>query len=107
MNMAKNEEEISLEQFYTPPEEASDDELAEAMELLAKKKLRQEKIKRGLVKAPTGLKWSEMSEEQKAKVRAYNYKRTIRRDLYVQKAIDAGIVVTDEEVEAEIARRGK
>jgi hypothetical protein len=104
--MAKNEE-LNLEEFYTPPEEASDDELAEAMELLARKKLRQEKVKRGLVKAPTGLKWSEMTEEQKARARAYNYKRMIRRELYVQKAIDSGIVVTDEEVEAEIARRGK
>lgn len=79
----------------------SPEEFERAMELLEKDKIRKEKIKRGEIKG--GLKWSEMSEEQKDKARLAARKRNAKIKLLCEKATAAGITVSDEEVEAAMA----
>ena len=71
----------------------------EALKLLAKKKDRLERIKRGELKGSTGISWKDMTPEQKAKARMYAYRRNIRLALLAKKATAAGITVTDHEVD--------
>lgn len=92
---------MSDEQFKVDVDSASDEEIQEALELLTKKRVRQHKIDTGQIKG--GGAWADKTEEQKEKSRAYNRKRTAKLNLLANKAIEAGIEVTDEEVEAAIA----
>lgn len=91
--------------FAIDAKRAKPEELQEALNLLAKKRERQDKIKRGEIKGNYGVPWSEMSPEQKSKAKKYAYRRLVRQSLLLGKAAAAGITVSDKEVDAEIARR--
>ena len=82
----------------------SKEEVERALKLLEKDIERKEKIKRGEIKA--GLKWSEMSEEQKAAARAAAKRRQAKINVIVRKALAAGITVSEKEIEAELAKKG-
>lgn len=86
------------EQFAIDVDAASDEEIQEALELLSKKRIRQHKIETGQIKG--GGSWADKTEEQKEKAREYNRTRTMRMKLLCEKAIEAGIEVSDEEVAA-------
>ena len=83
------------------PKKASKEDIAKGLELLQRQEIRKEKIARGEIKG--GLKWSEMSEEQKEKARQAARKRNVRIKLMCQKAVEAGITVSEDEIEAEMA----
>jgi lysyl-tRNA synthetase class I len=85
------------EKYVITKSNASEQEIAEALALLSKKRERQDKIAKGLIKG--GQKWSEKSDEQKAKMRDYNKKRQAKMALLAQKALEAGITVSEDEVE--------
>jgi len=91
------------EKYKVDPRKASKEEMDRAFALLAKEKERKDKIAKGEIKG--GRSWAEMSDEQKAKSKKYNYKRMIRQGLLLAKAAAAGITVSDKEVDAEIAKR--
>lgn len=93
------------EQFVVDPKQASQEEIAEAFKLLAKKKERDHKIATGQIKGSSGRPWSELTDEQKEKSREYNRKRQVRLQLLANKAIAQGILVTDEEVELAILEK--
>lgn len=86
---------------------ASAEEREEAMKLLAKKKDRLDRIKKGELKGAGGVSWAEMSPEQKEKAKKYAHRRNVRQALLLAKATAAGVVVSDKEVDAEIAKRNK
>lgn len=91
--------------FKIDPRKATKDELDEAMALLAKKRERAERVKKGELKGSYGVPWSEMSKEQKDKARKYAARRVVRQSLLIAKAAAAGVTVSDKEVDAEIAKR--
>jgi len=93
------------EKYRVDPKRASKEEMDRAFALLAKEKERKDKIAKGEIKG--GAKWSEMTPEQKAKSKKYNYRRMIRQALLLVKATAAGVTVSDKEVDAEIAKRVK
>lgn len=93
------------EKYRVDPKKASKEEMDRAFALLAKEKERKDKISKGEIKG--GRSWAEMSPEQKAKSKKYNYKRMIRQTLLLAKATAAGVTVSDKEVDAEIAKRTK
>jgi len=66
-------------------------QIAEGLELLEKANIRKEKIKSGEIKG--GMKWSELSDEQKDKRRMYSRKRNARIAVMVQKALAKGITL--------------
>jgi len=86
-----------INDFFVEPEEATAEELKEAMALLAKKKVRAYKIQTGLIKG--GKKWADFTEEEKAAYRTKEKEKRIRKNLLIQRAIEAGITITDEEVQ--------
>lgn len=94
---------LSLDQFKVDPKKASDAELKEAMELLAKQRLRKEKIKTGEIKGYAGKKVSEMTPEQQATYRARLKRQLAKQSLFIKKAKAAGITVTDAEIDKYIA----
>jgi len=83
---------------YVDPKKATPQQIQEALALLNKKIDRQEKIKRGEIKG--GKKWSELSEAEKNKFRAANARRNAHNKLVIEKAVKAGIKVTEAEVDA-------
>lgn len=91
--------------YAVDPKKASKEEMDRAFALLAKEKERKDKIAKGEIKG--GKSWAEMSPEQKAKSRKYNYRRLIRQTLLLAKATAQGITVSDKEVDAEVAKRIK
>lgn len=91
------------EKFLVDADSASEQEIAEALELLARKRQRQDKIAKGLIKGASTVKWADMSDEQKEKSKAYNRRRMIKMSLYAKKAQEAGITVTEDEVDAYLA----
>lgn len=91
--------------YRIDPKKASQKDLEEALALLARKREKADRIKRGELKGSYGVPWSEMTKEQKERALKYARRRAIRLSLLVAKAADQGIVVTDKEVDAEIARR--
>jgi len=94
--------------YRVDPKKATKEELEEAFALLSKKRERIAKIKSGELKGYTGLPYSALSEEQKAKLRKANQRRLVRQSLIIAKATAAGIVVSDKEVDAAIAaKKGK
>lgn len=83
------------------PKKATKEQINKGLELLAKAEDRKERIKRGEIKG--GQTWADMSEDQKDKRRDYNKRRRIRHQLIAKKAVEAGITVTDAEVDEYIA----
>lgn len=98
---------MGIENFKVDPKKASKEQMDRAFELLAKDEERKDKIKKGVIKGTSYKKYSELSEEQKAKVQAASARRLIRQGLIIAKAKAQGITVTDKEVDAEIAKRAK
>ena len=92
------------EEFVVTKESVSPEELDRALMLLAKEKERKAKIARGELKS--GRSWSELTEEQKEERRAYNRRRQAKLQLLANKAIAAGITVSDEEVELALMEKG-
>lgn len=85
---------------------ASKEEIARGLELLEKENIRKERIKKGEIKG--GVKWSEMSEEQKVKARLQSKKRNTLIKLKCQafdRAVEAGQAqpITEAEVKAEMS----
>lgn len=80
----------------------SDEEIQRGLELLEQEKKRKERIARGEIKG--GQKWSELSEEQKEQRREAGRRRNAKLALYKQKAEEAGIEVTDQEVDEYLAQ---
>jgi hypothetical protein len=77
---------------------ASEDDVAEALALLGKKRERNAKIKAGLIKGSKP--WADLTEEEKERSRMYNRKRQVKISLLAKKAVDAGYTVSEEEVDA-------
>lgn len=81
---------------------ASKEEIEAGLALLKKDQDRKERIKRGEIKGYQ--KYSELSDEQKASRREGSRRRNTRIMLICQKAVEAGITVTDAEVDAYLTR---
>lgn len=94
---------MSNEDFAVDPTEATDEEISRGLELLAKEKLRKHKIETGQIKGEP--KWADMTEEQKDKARYQGKRYNARIKLMVDKAKEAGIEVTDDEVDFYIEAR--
>jgi SOS-response transcriptional repressor LexA len=94
---------LSLDQFKVAPEKASKEDIAKALELLAKQKFTAERIKRGEIKGSTSKKVSEMTAEEKAKYQEYNKRLTAKNSILMQKAKKAGITVTEAEIDSYLA----
>jgi hypothetical protein len=73
-------------------------ELAEAMQLLEKKKERAAKIASGEIKGTTYKKRSEMTKEELAKVKAADAALLARNTIIMRKAKAQGITASDAEV---------
>lgn len=84
------------------PKKATPEQIARGLELLAKQELRKERIKRGEIKG--GAKWSEMTPEQKEKFRAAARRRNAKINLLARKAMEAGITVSDKEIDAYLGK---
>jgi len=93
-------------EFTPDPKKASEQEIAEGLALLGKKREHDHKVKTGQIKGSKGKKWSELSQKEKDQRRSYSRKREIKLSLLAKKAEAAGIKVSDAEVEAEIRKRG-
>jgi 3-mercaptopyruvate sulfurtransferase SseA len=93
--------------FKVDPKRASQKDLEEAMELLAKKRDRADRVKKGELKGAGSTPWAELSEEQKTKFKRYATRRALRQKLLLAKATAQGLAVTDKEVDAELARQTK
>jgi hypothetical protein len=93
------------ERYKVDPKKASKEETDRAFALLAKEKERKDKIAKGEIKG--GRNYAEMTPDQRAKQKKYNYRRLIRQTLLLAKATAAGLVVSDKEVDAEVAKRSK
>jgi len=84
------------------PKKASKDDIARGLELLAKAEDRKARIKSGEIKG--GQSWAELSPEARQKRLDYSRVRRIKQTLLCNKAIEAGITVTEPEVQAEMER---
>lgn len=80
------------------PKKATADQIAKGLELLQKEEVRKERIAKGELKG--GQKWSELSKDQKAARLLSGRKRNAALVLYKQKAIAAGITVSEAEIDA-------
>lgn len=80
------------------PKNASKEDLKEALELLNKKRERDAKIKSGEIKG--GKTWKELSPEAKAKALKQSKRFSMRQRLLIKKAKEAGITVSEAEVDA-------
>lgn len=98
---------MANEKFKVDPKKASKEQMERAFDLLAKEEERKDKIKRGVIKGTSYKKYSELSDEQRAKVQAASARRLVRQGLIIEKAKAAGITVTEKEVDAEMAKRAK
>jgi hypothetical protein len=90
--------------FKVDPKKATQKQLEEAFELLAKKNEREDKIKRGVIKGHAGKAYSEMTADEKKQRQAYSKKRMIRQSLLVAKAKAAGITVSEKEVDEYLSK---
>jgi len=70
----------------------TEDDLKEALELLRKKRIRDEKIKTGEIKSQ---KWCDKTPEQKKKQMDYNKQKSKEIRALAKKAIAAGITLND------------
>lgn len=89
---------LDIKQFMKNKSEISKEEMDEALNLLAKKKLHDAKVKSGEIKGSSSGKWADKSPEAKAASKEYNKKRTAKMNLLAKKAMEAGLKVSDEEV---------
>ena len=88
------------------PNKATEDQIAKGLAMLAKEETKKKRIAAGELKGHSSKPYSEMTEEEKAKRQEYNTRRRIKQTMLIQKALDAGLSVTDKEVEKEMASRG-
>jgi len=95
---------INESDFEVSLDEASDEDLNEALALLKKKRVRKAKEDAGLVKKTS---WADLSPEQKEKARAKERRRQAEIQIYKQKAIAAGITVSDADIDAYLKEKGK
>jgi hypothetical protein len=86
-------------------ENATDEDIAEALAELASKRAYKKKVEMGLVKGAK--KVSEMNEEELKAYRASTQKASARLTLTIQKAKAAGITVSDEEIDEYLAGKAK
>jgi hypothetical protein len=91
---------LTLDKFKIDPKKATEKDLQEALELLAKNRLTKERIKTGELKGSTGVKVADMTPEQKKKYQAYNTRLTVKNRLMMEKAKKANITVTEAEIDA-------
>lgn len=84
-------------------ENVSEEELKVALELLSKKRVRDEKIRTGKIKGPK--KYSEFTEEEKTRHLTYSMRSRVRYQLYVEWAKEQGYEVTDEMVDERITNQ--
>ena len=85
------------EKFFVDANNATDEDIQRGLELLGKEKERKHKIETGQIKGEK--KWAELTEDEKEKARQQGKRYNVRIKLYVEKAKEAGITVTDDEVE--------
>ena len=83
--------------FELDPNNVSDADLDRALQLLSMEKERKAKIQAGLIKGPQ--KYSDLTDEQKEARRLADKKRRARLQLYAIKAQEAGIEVTEAEID--------
>jgi len=83
---------------------ATEEEINKGLELLAKKRDYDKRVKSGELKGPK--KWADLTEAEKDAARLQGKKAAIKTRLIKEKATKAGITVTAAEVEAEL-RAGK
>lgn len=83
---------------------ATKEEIAAGLELLKKKQIadakHKAKVEAGLIKPAK--KYSEMTPEEKAKVQERDRRYLAKQRIMLRKAKEAGITVTDAEVDAEM-----
>lgn len=82
--------------FKIDPNKASKDDVAAALELLEKQRYTKARIQAGELKGSTS--WADMPEEAKEKARQKDKFNRVEIKIYKEKAIQAGIKVTQEEV---------
>lgn len=75
----------------------SPEEMERALGMLQKAKERAAKIKSGEIKG--GKKWSELTKEEKDKFRAKSKRYMAKNRLLIQKAVKAGLTVTEKEID--------
>ncbi len=92
------------EEFIVTKETASPEDIERALSLLSKEKERKARVARGELKS--GKSWSELTEEQKEERRAYNRRRQVKLQILSNKAIAAGITVSEEEVDLALIEKG-
>lgn len=97
--------ESKVKPVQIDPKQASKEQIAKGLELLAKAETRKKRVAAGELKGG-GANYADMTPEQKEQRKAYNDKRRIKMNLIIQKATDAGITVSDKEVLEEMKRRG-
>lgn len=95
LTMAEAEKELTIREEYGDVDQT---ELDEAFAALKRERKRKETAKKYRAKS-----WSELTDEEKAKRTLATKKRSIRQKLILIKAAEAGITVSDEEIEAEMS----
>jgi ClpP class serine protease len=96
---------IDPSQFSIDPKSATKEDIAEALRLLEAKKVRDARIEAGEIKGTYTKPYSEYTEEEKERAREYNRRRLARQTLLVNKAIAAGLSVSDAEIDEYIAKK--
>ena len=82
------------------PNKATKAQIAAGIALLAKAETRTKRVKAGELKSYS---YADLSEEDKVEARKKNKFMRTKKSMILQKASDAGITVTDAEVNAAIA----
>ena len=85
------------------PRKATKEQIEAALLLLEKAETRKEKIKSGEIKG--GKKWSELTDAEKDKFRASSKRRSAKIAITIQKATEAGIKVSDKEIDTYLAKK--
>ena len=88
---------MSKDQFMVDANEATDEDIQRGLELLAKEKERKHKIETGQIKGEK--KWADLTDEEKEKARVQGKRYNARIKLLCDKAKEAGLTVSDAEVE--------
>jgi len=90
------------------PKKASKEDIAKALDMLAKDNHRKARVKAGELKGSKT--WAEMSDEEKAKAKTYEQKRQaqirLERAAYAE-GVASGVInaVTEDQIQAELASR--
>ena len=90
---------IDINSFKLDPKKATPADIQAALDLLAKARYTNERIKAGEIKGSTSKKVSEMTEEEKKKYTAYNQRLTAKNAIIMAKAKKADITVTEAEID--------